>query len=171
MESFNNSNNNNKRAIALGMPPLPLTSQRMEGQSSHNPNIHPEKFNRTLASRQYGENFRLKHNSRIMKSERTLQALDVDVERASMTMYYWKRQHYLFQVENDELKQNFGSCSLEIESKQAEYVLLNRKKDVYVDQQKYEELMKSNMANAEFMDMDMDTIRDCRPTTLCGPQD
>ncbi|XP_030444468.2 uncharacterized protein LOC115666963 [Syzygium oleosum] len=135
MESFNNSNNKKQRISSLGMPPLSSTSQRMEGQSSQNPNINPKKRKRTLASRQYSEIFHPEEISQIMQMERIVKSLEANIGKDFVTMYYWERQYYLFQVENDKLKRKI-----------TEYVQLKKEKDelteVYVEQQrKYEELM------------------------------
>ncbi|XP_010034575.1 basic leucine zipper 19-like [Eucalyptus grandis] len=156
MESFNN---NDKRTIALGMPPLPPTSETMTGQSSQKPNIDPQKLKRTLANRRNAKMHHLKQISKITKLEQTVHCLEGDIARYSMEIHHLKRQRDLFLIANGDLKQKLGFRSLETGSKKAEYVELKKEKDelqkVYVEQQlKYEEVMKSNMADAQFMVMD-----------------
>ncbi|KAI3434281.1 BAG domain-containing protein [Psidium guajava] len=158
MESFNNSNN--KRSIALGMPPLPPTSQRMEGQSSQNPNIHPQKkIKRTLARKQQAVVFDPEEILQMKQLEWTVKSLEADLTRDFYDMHFWKRQQYLFRGQNDELKRQLEFFSQKVESKEAEYVELKKEKDklneMYVEQQqKYLEITKGSMAYAQFMGMD-----------------
>ncbi|KAL3719923.1 hypothetical protein ACJRO7_004844 [Eucalyptus globulus] len=140
------------------MPPLPPTSLRTKGQSSSNPNVDPEKLKRMLANRQYAQTYRYKQTWRMMQLEWIVQSLEADIQWDSTMMCYLARQHYSLQVENGILKQKLGFIYHEIGFKKAEHVQLKKEEDglkkVFAEQQNYEELRKSSMASAQFVDMD-----------------